>query len=82
MFKKEIAVDNYIRERHTQEECIGFIDGYERCQKDMSDMKYTEEDIRKAFEAGREQSSRMTWGDEWVDEFRYDTFEDWFDKDK
>lgn len=36
MTKKEKAVDNYIREKHTQEECIGFIDGYEKSQEDSS----------------------------------------------
>jgi hypothetical protein len=33
MTKKEKAVDRYIRDKHTQDECIGFIDGYEVAEK-------------------------------------------------
>jgi len=32
----------------------GFDLGYTQCQEDMADKKYTEEDIRKAFEKGWE----------------------------
>jgi queuine/archaeosine tRNA-ribosyltransferase len=28
---------------------VGYIKGYTQCQEDMADKKYTEEDIRKAF---------------------------------
>ena len=37
MTPKEKALDNYIREKHNQYECVGFIDGYEKCQEDMAD---------------------------------------------
>ena len=35
MKTKEKAVYNYIKEKHNQDECIGFIDGYTQCQEDM-----------------------------------------------
>ena len=35
---KSKAVYNYIKEQHTQEECSGFIDGYEKCQENMADV--------------------------------------------
>ena len=47
---KSKAVYNYIKEQHTQEECSGFIDGYEKYQENMADKKYTEEDLRQAIE--------------------------------
>lgn len=31
---------------------MGYVDGYTQCQEDMSDKKYTEEDIRKAINVG------------------------------
>ena len=31
---------------------IGFINGYNKCQEDMANKKYTEEDIRKAIKVG------------------------------
>lgn len=37
MTPKEKALDNYIREKHNQYECVGFIDGYEKCQDDNAD---------------------------------------------
>ena len=48
MTPKEKAVDNYIREKHNQDECIGFIDGYTQCQEDMADelKKIEEQKIR------------------------------------
>ena len=33
-------------------EKIGYTNGYTQCQEDMSDKKYTEEDIRKAINVG------------------------------
>ena len=30
----------------------GFVDGYIQCQEDMADKKYTEEDLRIAFDTG------------------------------
>ena len=32
---------------------FGFIQGYNQCQKDMADKKYTEKDMRKVFEYGK-----------------------------
>jgi hypothetical protein len=32
----EMSLTVYIKEKHTQEECIGFIDGYNKAHKDMS----------------------------------------------
>ena len=31
------ALRNYINEKHTQDECSGYIDGYTQCQEDMAD---------------------------------------------
>jgi hypothetical protein len=31
---------------------FGYIEGYKQCQEDNSDKKYTEEDLRKAFNSG------------------------------
>lgn len=42
--------DNYIKERHSQDESIGFIDGYSKAKEKY---KYTEEDLRKAIEMAR-----------------------------
>jgi len=46
---KSKAVYNYIKEKPTQEECSAFIDGYEKCEEDMVDKKYTEEDMIDVF---------------------------------
>jgi hypothetical protein len=35
MTPKEKAVNDYIKAKHNQDECIGFIDGYTKCQEDM-----------------------------------------------
>lgn len=32
------SLRNYINEKHTQEECAGFIDGYEKCLEDLSEI--------------------------------------------
>ena len=40
-------LDNYIRERHNQDRCMGFIDGYKSATK-----RFSEDDLRKAYEAG------------------------------
>jgi elongation factor P--beta-lysine ligase len=32
---------------------IGFVDGYNQCQEDNKDKKYTEKDMMKAFEYGK-----------------------------
>ena len=37
---------------HTMESRFGFAWGYEQCQEDMADKKYTDEDIRKAIQVG------------------------------
>ena len=52
MTPKEKAVNDYIKAKHNQDECIGFIDGYTQCQQDMADKKYTKEDMLKSFLAG------------------------------
>ena len=31
---------------------FGFVEGYTQCQEDMADKKYTEEDLRNAYEHG------------------------------
>ena len=36
MTTKEKAVNDYIKAKHNQDECFGFIDGYYQCQKDMA----------------------------------------------
>jgi hypothetical protein len=38
-------LDNYIRERHNQDECVGFIDGYNKAKEKY---KYTEADLFQA----------------------------------
>ena len=47
MIQKAKAVDSYIRKKNNQDKCVGFIDGYEKCQEDMIDKKYTEDDIKE-----------------------------------
>jgi hypothetical protein len=47
----------------------------------MEDKKYSEEDLKLAFEAGRKQISRLTWGDDFVDYWKY-TFKEWIEKFK
>lgn len=32
----EKSLGTYIKEKHTQEECIGFIDGYKKAYKDIT----------------------------------------------
>lgn len=32
----ETSLSIYIKEKHTQEECVGFIDGYNKAYKDIS----------------------------------------------
>jgi hypothetical protein len=39
----EIALTTYIALKHTQEECIGFIDGFEAAEEIM----YSEEDMKQ-----------------------------------
>jgi hypothetical protein len=41
---------------------------------------YTEEDLKKAFKAGRKQYSKLTWGDDFVDEWTYENFQSWLTK--
>lgn len=53
MSLKEKAVNDYIKAKHNQDECFGFIYGYTQCQEDMANKKYTEEDIRKAITFGQ-----------------------------
>jgi hypothetical protein len=35
-YKLSGSLTKYIKEKHTQEECTGFIDGYEQCLEDLS----------------------------------------------
>jgi hypothetical protein len=42
------ALDIYIKEKHTQEECIGFIDGFEKAQRNM----FSLDDMKKACAIG------------------------------
>lgn len=37
---KEKALDNYIRAKHNQDRCSGFIDGYEEAETDLSTSAY------------------------------------------
>jgi len=36
MTQKEKAVNDYIKAKHNQDECVGFIDGYTQCQQDTA----------------------------------------------
>lgn len=49
---------------------------------DKKEIKYTQKDLEEAFEAGRKQYSRLTWSDEFVDDFTYNSFKEWFEKFK
>lgn len=40
---------DYVNEKHNQDRCMGFIDGYNKAKEKY---KYTEEDMRKAFLSG------------------------------
>jgi hypothetical protein len=40
MLKKQKAVYDYIKDKHTQDECSGFIDGYERAENDFVKSSY------------------------------------------
>ena len=48
--------------------------GYNQCQQDMADKKYTEEDIKKAIELARETESvrRGALSEDWYDIEKYD----------
>jgi|Laugrespbdmm15dd_1035085.scaffolds.fasta_scaffold02721_9 hypothetical protein len=45
MTPKGKALNEYIALKKTQEECVGFIDGYDKALEDNKDKKYTEEDV-------------------------------------
>ncbi len=36
--KKQDSLNTYVKEKHTQEECIGFIDGYEKAVNDFEEL--------------------------------------------
>ena len=40
MLKKQNAVNAYIKAKHTQDECSGFIDGYEQAENDFVTSSY------------------------------------------
>jgi hypothetical protein len=42
-------MEDYVKEKHNQDRCVGFIDGYQAAREKY---KYTEEDIRMAISAG------------------------------
>lgn len=65
-------LDDYIRSRHTQEECIGFIDGW-HARKDSEPILYTEEEAKSLalFAAEHAQDYHMKFPFEW--------FEEWFE---
>lgn len=50
------SLEKFVLITSTKEEehifCDGFIIGYQKCQEDNKDKKYTEEDLRKAFYYG------------------------------
>jgi len=51
-----------------------YVMGYNQCQQDMADKKYTEEDIKKAIELARETESvrRGALSEDWDDIEKYD----------
>ncbi len=59
----EIALTSYIALKHTQEECIGFIDGFKEAlslfavRQSLPSDVYTEIDIDKAYKCGERQST-------------------------
>ena len=46
---------------------------------DENEIRYSKADLKAAFKAGRKQTSRLTCGDEYIDEWKY-TFKEWFNK--
>lgn len=40
MKKKQQAVNNYVKTKHTSDECSGFIDGYEQAETDFFKSAY------------------------------------------
>jgi hypothetical protein len=54
MTQKEKAVTDYIKAKHNQDECVGFIDGYTQCQQDTA-VKFTQ--LKEAIK-------KHTWYDE------------------
>jgi hypothetical protein len=73
----EIALTTYISLKHTQEECIGFIDGFEAAEQRM----YSEEDLRNAhlmganFAYGRKEATkddRVSNFDKWFTQYKKD----------
>ena len=40
VFKKQKAIYNYIKDKHTQDECSSFIDGYEHAENDFYKLSY------------------------------------------
>jgi hypothetical protein len=48
MTAKEKAVNDYIKAKRNQDECVGFIEGYFQCEKDTADkLTQLKEAIRK-----------------------------------
>lgn len=40
VFKKQKAIYNYIKDKHTQDECSSFIDGYEHAENNFVKSSY------------------------------------------
>ena len=74
------SLEKFVLITSTKEEehifCDGFIIGYQKCQEDGKDKKYTEEDIIKAIEMARE-GIRVTRISEWETEkeFEYNDYQ-------
>lgn len=52
---------------------FGFEAGYEKCQEDMADKKYTEEDMLKAFYAGVDcEFGGAPSFDQWIKKYKQD----------
>lgn len=57
---REKAVSDYIRQKHNSDECIGFADGYECCQKDVQPlMDEKDNTISDILETGEELESNF-----------------------
>lgn len=50
--KLPVHLNDYINSKHTQEECVGFIDGFKKAQS-LNEKKFSLDDMEMAFEIGR-----------------------------
>lgn len=58
--EEQKSLNIYIEEKHTQEECIGFIDGLKACPQ-FSDVKVTDEEIEKLAEEMVVNGVKLSW---------------------